>query len=78
MVRVICTAMKMPANWTDIRVPETTLFNSGGNHSAGRKTNLQKKYIEKPTHENPREANDGNASGEHEDEDEDHLVNDVW
>ena len=30
----ICTAMKMPANWTDIRVPETTLFNSGGNHSA--------------------------------------------
>ena len=34
----------------------------------------QKINLEKSTHENPREANDGNASGEHEDEDEDHLV----
>ena len=32
---MILTAMKMPPNWTDIRVPETRLFNSGGNHSAG-------------------------------------------
>ena len=41
VVMVFFTAMKMPANWTDIRVPETTLFNSGANHSAGRK--MQKK-----------------------------------
>ena len=26
------------------------------------------------THENPREANDGNANDKHEDEDKDHLV----
>ena len=32
---MILTAMKMPPNWTDISVPETRLFNSGGNHSAG-------------------------------------------
>ena len=37
MVIMSCTAMKMPANWTDIRVPETTLFNSGANHSAEEK-----------------------------------------
>ena len=40
VVMVFFTAMKMPANWTDIRVPETTLFNSGANHSAGRKTQI--------------------------------------
>ena len=28
----------------------------------------------KLTHENPREANDGNANDKHEDEDKDHLV----
>ena len=43
MVMVFFTAMKMPANWTDIKVPETTLFNSGANHSAGRKMQINKK-----------------------------------
>ena len=31
-------------------------------------------FLFKLTHENPREANDGNANDKHEDEDKDHLV----
>ena len=37
---IIWTATKMLANWTDIRVPETTLFNSGENHSAEKKKDI--------------------------------------